>query len=1613
MKTYIFSASVCILICFANLSPAQVNVDKFTGDLSYTIHIATLPHPSGNDLPIQVTYSSDIKVEQDAGPVGLGWRLNLPGFVSRSVSGVPDDWNDVFTLLEGDTVITSHTGVLHPESNDIYRSTFRFDTLVERDGHEFLVPDYDQYQVVGYGMDGIIKPRLLEYTTITHEDPDLLEMNNSKKPGFTYEGDFFDTLNFRYADWSYGTFENYISGGGSDLYLPTTAIGSPSSTQDYEGSGYNDQNHFQSKNQNRLRTQKYIEYFTNEEIYDHNYGNGTTLIINGFMEYATGVTRNPANGFEDDEIGAFRITDESGFTYHYSLPVYVNSTTKGTYDLKYDYTPYDYSNQVDTIKDSTYLDPSSTYHGEYIIQNDSNRRTWEVHSEKSYASEWSLTGITGPDFDDYNDNGIIDENDRGYWVKFHYTKYDFVSRTPYLGHMRMFTGIYLSDEEPNELLHSQHEGKLSQCVAVFSTTEMEVSRMDSIETATHFLIADRFSRDDAREAINDYDYKGTGGSQSSNYLQGISQIRIKEKSRDSVISRVKFIQDYSLARGYHSNKNNSLTSYSDKYSSAIDVQSNVSFNSSCTNCGKLTLKEIETYGTQNMKTQPDYEFDYHISDTAYNPHFNTTRQDYWGNYKNRNDLNGLSGYTSNHQDAKAWSLVSGTSPMGGKIEIEYESDTYEKVLSESYQGGTRGASRMFAIKDANWSPGTIGQSWQFELHSGANDYRHFMNKSYNSSGEYTAIFPLVLADTNCFCSEETEIYQFRHRSHLVDENNFSNLDTTGTYEIDNMYSDPNNQDNLFPIALDDPELVPCYNAPSECDKVDMAYTGNGYIQFKFNEGTEVLGGGTRVASISKINSQSETYVTRYTYSNGMATSEADIYHLPYRHRDSISTMEKTDYFMGLMASRDHKFQIAPMVGYGSVIEENMGAGNSSLGKIEFNFHTTPQNAADSSDTLSKPYYRVNHFFDEEAGYYMGITTEFDECTEYVDKFSSFWGLPTSQKVYDQGDRLIKSVKYEYESPVQGAITEAFVNSRSVSTNYVPPPANGMFWLLLLSRRYSGNKYPPLFGATSYVTWGVEPSDPWLGLVMVRTFPSRLKRIITYDQGITNISEAAKYHRITGEWMMVRSLDENENNSTQVTVKAFERGGNTDFGPKVDNIRNQNILKDHYMETKYADSNLTEGDLEGVVKSHYSNFCKVREYHSTPGKYKSQDEYTPYFKKATYAWRGRLGKYGLYKKSLFKDFQQTRVISGSWLSTYATQNSIGLYNNSGWVDTIGASELSGADYTNNTFLLYDRDEYDENFPESDLQDSILLFDANDFQELVPDHSEQPWALKKDRILMESGSVVSKPAINYVPEGWRKTRLITLVNDKYKILETRDVNERFKALKYCFDGLIPYASGYNTNYVSYTACSFEELIVHSPDTFFEGEVTVQNGVQVESDSAHSGGYHIHLKQSGVAGYTIHDNSELLKGKTYRASVWVRETEGQTLKLRIRTQGLGVGNEITDSIYSDSALNITVGNWVLMNLDLEIPEAISSAKVIAEVVAPSGGDVDDIRFHPLDAKVSSTVFDRITGLKLAELDANNIATHFVYDSRDKLIEVWQDVPQKGKRRVKELSQNFARSY
>lgn len=364
-----------------------------------------------------------------------------------------------------------------------------------------------------------------------------------------------------------------------------------------------------------LAQAKYVQWFSNEEF-------NSTAKSKGLMNHQLSFDRSssyyPAKG-----IGGFLIVDENGTTYHYTIPVYVNYKKA-------------YCQHV-----SGPLNESTLAH--------------------KYAETWLLTGITGADFIDVNDNGIIDEGDTGYYVKFNYGKFhsDFKWRYPY-------SGTYGAIGDINSRLSEEGEREVYYLNSISTNTYTALFLRDYRKDNKSYYAGDNnkirnslkisdivlLKNEDFNTLTDLFTLTYTNNVLLKSEILSISSDFINS----NMIQKVSFTQDYSLCT--------STPNSFDFLPGASSIQN--------PNGGKLTLNEISFYGKEDIQTMPNYEFTYN----SFNPSYSLNKWDAWGYYKN------VSSETDNrdaNDDGICWNLDIIKSPTGGTLSIDYERDDYKSV----------------------------------------------------------------------------------------------------------------------------------------------------------------------------------------------------------------------------------------------------------------------------------------------------------------------------------------------------------------------------------------------------------------------------------------------------------------------------------------------------------------------------------------------------------------------------------------------------------------------------------------------------------------------------------------------------------------------------------------------------------------------------------------------------------------------------------------------------------------------------------------------------------------------------------------------------------------------
>ncbi|MBS7566479.1 hypothetical protein KHS38_18890 [Mucilaginibacter sp. Bleaf8] len=468
------------------------------------------------------------------------------------------------------------------------------------------LPDYDTYSVMGQGISGYIRPygyqmevfgKGRSVATSAHTNRDNIVYTET--PGEPYYDE--------YGNWqtpSVTTATSYVNNPSklhfrfmnefTNRYVQQELSANSTYKLNFDKSpqyGINDGTYGYDPGSERLGSSRDIEYFTNTEI------NDGSASLKGFIDVqAKGFDRklNPDgstilknSGDKDSRIGGFMITNESGVTYHYALPVYAYSET--------------------TI--SRNLNPP-TNSSQYNTQTRNN----------PYATCWLLTAVTGPDYVDINNNGKVDQGDWGYWIDFEYGKWasQYMWSTPFSG-------------ENIDLDHN---------FAYQSKGKKELYYLDAIVTGSHTAIFSKKMRADSKswtetldnpirpaaelrlESVTLFNNKDLGLSieqirqQSAGYSNmltngnntGFNVIDVGDMSSlpqlsAKVLRKIQLNYNYSLCPLTE----NSFDEAGEMYS-ASNTRNWWSFPKQ----GKLTLLSVSMYGKQGQETVPPTEFEYEI-----------------------------------------------------------------------------------------------------------------------------------------------------------------------------------------------------------------------------------------------------------------------------------------------------------------------------------------------------------------------------------------------------------------------------------------------------------------------------------------------------------------------------------------------------------------------------------------------------------------------------------------------------------------------------------------------------------------------------------------------------------------------------------------------------------------------------------------------------------------------------------------------------------------------------------------------------------------------------------------------------------------------------------------
>lgn len=1501
-------------------------VDGYTGDFHYSVPLVTVPGPNGESVSVNANYRAGIAVNQKASWIGLGWDYN-PGEISRQVVNMPDDYNGVSVTQYYSNTSSSLTytqvvamfGSLY--NNNINNQPYGSSTSYNKCGDNknmlySLTQDERCNMIAGSGNIGSSANCYTDNFAPTSNSN--YRFNRHTVP---YTGLAYDQYNISGEGIGGALHPYYLGEVQIHPEVNAAQTGFPVSNKKcqfyFENSSFKSIYHGNeiapdvvNQSTNRIHSGTFVKYFTNDEI-NNNANLYSSTNTSGYLHYQpvtnTSVVRRPNATDKPDLIGAFQVTNASGMTYHYSLPVY-------------------------TLKDL-----SASFDGQ------GNGQAQSLFS-CMYASSWKLTAITGADYEDTNGNYTADEGDTGYWISYNYSLWS--SNYGTAAQRYNAKSDALISPKMTNLVTSVAVGNRYKKNYSLSFGESQVYVLNYIKTATHTAYFVKSIRQDEQSYDNilnisvkpvallkldrvvllrnenknllinttalsgtdldaRFEYATCGSALNDPNFINVTRYNSYKQAIDQVaLSTAELSYDYSLAKKYIGNINNSFSKSNAVFSSfnipgyGISTPGGQSFyakltgfvsSSASTNNGKLTLKKITTYNLNGEKITPSVDFSYNESSSTKNPDFNVDATDLWGYYK-KDYVNSHYVTAVSKDDVDAWSLKEINTSLGGKINITYESDRYHKE-------GFNGDAPFYHIFTGNPLAGTTPTSSNIphlifpfkqtgnlsEVSFADNDFSVYDHEPSPPAVASYAIYstldqcshPIVYNNGgNQYYYPPTYYHLIRHQCSVAYQNGSSpglvanayNLAGTSIPEYDLNCTQPGYSFGSTPNTSGDLG-------------VDHEVVFRSYL----------YGGGVRVKQISVTDPFStNVYTQNFDYGDGYCPivpkpTAFSTYSGPSNH----------DVVMNTKPLMDSK--LTGQVGYDFCKQYSINSKSETTGTITQSF---------SNDLIVSPlslnypqmtstwYYR-NNFASPYGGGCSGTLTHNtgDKFFDYTMKLdlslsSNSSSLGRLDKVTDGSNSTV----YNY-------------NKRYINEQYLHPTGEDV--------RYPFSFVYPTTG-TSQCIYTYDQTDHYhYDRSFVTNWYSFLGSTTTTKDGIS-ITEEIGRDDYTAATSYVKTTDPTRGVYESTTSFAYKAiaSGNTLLYPTMD-LKSKNEANRNILTPVVATKTIKDGKyVISESKATYSN---------------------------VYPLRVRLGNtpnYGITS------------VTKPWY------------------------------HLNETY-------------ERLLDDDVLT--------------------------------------TVIPTGtdWRKVSTNTLYDASYNCIEQEGLNSRKTASRWGYKNLYKLASITNANYNSFTFSGFEDAVVGpgNNNVVFGGEIS--HGETMQGPSVSTGNTAVLIKpHTGFSLAGINPNqagpsfntTNFEVGRTYIAKVWVHKLSPPAAALTIQLNGTaGSALSVTKTVTRNNSANVTVGDWVLMSTEIEVPDNFNTSLTHNMTVSLSNTGnskayFDDFSFHPKDAVVTGNVYNEKTGALMAQLDNDNFATFYNYDNALRLTTTYKEYSG-GTKKISESIYHYAK--
>ena len=614
------------------LSAYEGLVDPLTGDFRWSQNLISIESSGGESYPISIGYSAEVKTNQPASWVGLGWNLN-GGEIVRQVNGFPDDHTG-FTQTE--TKYSSGTNVVETTAGwgPMYFTSYSYGNNNTQD---------------------------IQYSTFSRTTaPALTPAFDDFMLSSSFQSGSFHLDNYQLEENQIAA-KRYEKGNDGNGGIGWAKFDNPDANHNFNFRS------FQLENDPFRNT--YITYYTNGQIETIKSNNPTTY--SGFKEYTyeAGGDFDRSN-LDPEEIGAFTVIMSNGTRLHFSLPVYEISSK--TILVK---VGDDGSLSTDTVR---VIEKNEAFVTSWKLTaiTGPDYRGADLHEVqegdtgfwlKFYYAKWFDTKERTPEYG-FNNNPTYSKN-KPYEVHRPFLASASVveKENYYLDRIEsdrealVFYKSIRNDEYANLAVGTGKAPALKiDRIIRYYKEGLSISKNNSISTPTN-LVALNSNTTERNKAYLNVDYNTANNSK--------------------VIKGVALSHDYSLQPSYYRNINNYSTSHE---SSATDYQLHYSGetlyqvpNTFSNTKGKLTLTSITLY--ENEFTQMFSPFNFTYASGSSNPNHHHWNNDLTGNYLNvssRRQVRLDNNYTAT-SSTDYWKLKQVNYPNGTVLKVNYEMDQYD------------------------------------------------------------------------------------------------------------------------------------------------------------------------------------------------------------------------------------------------------------------------------------------------------------------------------------------------------------------------------------------------------------------------------------------------------------------------------------------------------------------------------------------------------------------------------------------------------------------------------------------------------------------------------------------------------------------------------------------------------------------------------------------------------------------------------------------------------------------------------------------------------------------------------------------------------------------------